>query len=358
MNVFRVADGSGDGPGCHDRHDRRTQTSEQLSIADFAGICNGEGVQGIGEEGIGEKGREGSGLRLGRGWEKEAEDLGEAGGPGGLVVEGVGNAEVVEVDGGAGDAAYGFAPAALEEAAVEEVGVAEVAEAFGGAHVEPDAEVGFGAGAADAVEDGALIPPDAGGEDGGFAEDVGVVEGYGEGDEAAEGRASDGGVGRVGEGAEGVVDEGLEFLDEETSVECAFAAAATGIAGVGVFCHPANAGVGDADEEDGFDFVGAGEGVGGDVGLPGAVRDEGGSVVDEVLAIVEIEDGEATLGIGEIGFGEVNDDVAAAGEEAGTEVLEAKETRVVVQIAGLVGAGRERLEGAVGAVGVRGEGQS
>ena len=53
-----------------------------------------------------------------------------------------------------------------------------MAEAFGGAHIEPDAEVGFGAGAADAMENGALIPPDAGGEDGDLAEDVGIVEGY------------------------------------------------------------------------------------------------------------------------------------------------------------------------------------
>ena len=58
------------------------------------------------------------------GGEEEAEDLGEAGGPGGLVVEGAGDAEVVKVDGCAGNPANGFAPAALEEAAVEEVGVA------------------------------------------------------------------------------------------------------------------------------------------------------------------------------------------------------------------------------------------
>lgn len=121
-------------------------------------------------------------------------------------MEGAGDAEVEEVGAGGGGGAWGaralgfgeggvvlgfgrgaFAPAALEEAVVEEVGVAEVAEAFGCAHVEPDAEVGFGAGAADAVKDGALVPPDAGREDGGFAEDVGVVEGEGEGDEATEG---------------------------------------------------------------------------------------------------------------------------------------------------------------------------
>lgn len=149
-----------------------------------------------------------------------------------------------------------------------------------------------------------------------------------------------------------MVDEGFEFLDEEAAVAAAFAAAAPGIAGVGVLGHAADAGVGDADEDDGFDFVGAGEGVGSGVGLPGAMGDEGGAAVDEVLAVVEIEDGEAALGVGEIGFGEVGDDVAAVGEEAGAEVLQAEEARVVVELAGLVFAGREGREGVVGGVGV------
>ncbi len=240
---------------------------------------------------------------------------------------------------------------------MEEVGVAEVAEAFGGTHVEPDAEGGFGAGTSDAVEDGSPIPPDAGGEDGDFAEDVGVVEGDGQGDEAAEGGATDGGVGGVGEGAEGLVDEGLELVDEETAVAATVSSVTARVAGMGVFCHPPNAGVVDADEDDGFDLVGAGEGIGCGVGLPGAVRDEGGSAVDEVLAVVEIEDGKAAMGFGEVGLGEIDDDVATGGEEAGAEVVEAKETRVLVELAGLVGSGRERCEGVVRVEGVGIDGQ-
>ena len=113
---------------------------------------------------------------------------------------------------------------------------------------------------------------------------------------------------------------------------------------MGVLGHTADAGVGDADEDDGFDFVGGGEGVGGGVDLPGAVGDEGGAGVDEVLAVVQIEDGEAAGGVGEIGFGEVDRDVAAAGEEAGAEVLQAEIARVFVERAGLVDAGGEGLE--------------
>ena len=284
----------------------------------------------------------------GTGREEEAEDLRKAGGPGGFVVEGVGDAEVGEVRLGCLGGAV--APAALEEAAVEEVGVAEVAEAFGGSHVEPDAEAGFRTGSSYAVEDGALVPPHAGGEDGGLAEDVGVVEGDGEGDEASERRPSDGGVGGVREGAKGVVDEGLEFLDQETAVAAAVATAAAWIAGVGVLGHTANAGVVDADEEDGLDFTGAGEGVCGGVGLPGAVGNEGGAAVDEVLAVVQIEDGEAAGWGCEIRFGEVDNDVAAGREEARAEALQAQKTPVFVELAGLVFAGGERLEGVVGSL--------
>ncbi len=90
-------------------------------------------------------------------------------------MEGTWNAKVGEVLVGAGR----VIPAALEKAAVQEVSVAEMAKAFPGAHVEPEAEVRFGAGTADAVEDGALVPPDAGAHDGGLGEDVRVVEGEG-----------------------------------------------------------------------------------------------------------------------------------------------------------------------------------
>ena len=142
-----------------------------------------------------------------------------------------------------------------------------------------------------------LVPPDAGGHDGELAEDVGVVEAEGEGDEAAERGAAEGGVLRAGEGAEAAVDEGLELFDEEAAVAAAFAAAEADVAGGGVLGHAADAGVGDADEDDGLDEAFAGEGVGGGVGAPGAVDDVGGAAVEEVLAVVEVEDGEAAAGL-------------------------------------------------------------
>ncbi len=274
------------------------------------------------------------------GGKKEAEDLVETVGPGGFVVLCAGDAKVEEI------LAWtrGVIPSALEQAAVEQVGVAEVAEAFTGAHVEPEAEVRFGASAADAVEDGALVPPDAGAHDGGLGEDAGVVEREGEGDEAAEGGAAEGGVFGAGEGAEVEVDEGLELVDEEAAVARAFSAAATGVAGGGVLGHAAHAGVGDADEDDGLDFAGGGEGVGGFVGTPGAAGNERGAGVDEVLAVVEIEDGKVAGGVGEVGFREVDGDVSAAGKEARAEVVEAQVARIIVEVAGLALIVRERME--------------
>jgi hypothetical protein len=102
---------------------------------------------------------------------------------------------------------------------MQEVGVAHVTQAFCGAHVQPDAQRRIGAGGANAVQDAALVPPDGGAHDGGFAEDFGVGEGDVEGDETAEGAASECGVGGVGEGAERGVDEGFELFDEEFAVE-------------------------------------------------------------------------------------------------------------------------------------------
>ena len=72
--------------------------------------------------------------------EEEAEDAGEAGGPGGFFMEGAGDAEVMEVwrEGGGvvpGGMERAIVPAALQETVIEEVGVAEMAKAFGHAHV-------------------------------------------------------------------------------------------------------------------------------------------------------------------------------------------------------------------------------
>ncbi len=137
------------------RHDWRTKKSEHLSIADFAHFCNGCGAKSLGST-----------------RKKKAKNVFKTGGPGSFVVGGAGYSEVSEI--------LPVSPAALLEAAMEEIGVTEVAKTFRGAHVEPDADIGLWASAANAIEDGALVPPDAGAQDRCFAEDFGMIEGDGE----------------------------------------------------------------------------------------------------------------------------------------------------------------------------------
>ena len=207
-----------------------------------------------------------------------------------------------------------------------------MAQALGGAHVEPDAEVGADVAGRDRTKDGALIPPDAGREDGEFGEDLGVGEAEVERDEAAERGAAERGVGGVGQGAELAVDAGLQLLDEETAVEVAVAATEARVAGGRVLCHAAEAGVVDADEDDRLDQAGASEAVGGGVCLPGVVGDVGGAAVEEVLAVMEIEDGEPARGVVDVGFRQVDFDVASLRQEVRLELPEDEIARVVVEL--------------------------
>ena len=56
--------------------------------------------------------------------------------------------------------------------------------------------------------------------------------------------------------------------------------------------------------------------------MPGAAGEVGGLGVDEVLAVVEIEDGEAAGGLGGVLGREIDEDGAVVGEDGGVEVEE------------------------------------
>ena len=229
-------------------------------------------------------------------------------------MDGAGVALVGEVD--------AVAPTPFEQPLVEEVGVAEVTQALGGAHVQPDAEVGPGVRLGDEVEDAALVPPDGGAHDGDFAEDIGVLEAEVETDETAERGSSQAGLCGCRERPVGGVDEGFDLFDEDAAIGAALAAAELDVAGGGVFGHAAEAGIGDSDQDDGLGFASEGEPICGGVGLPGAGGDVGETWVEEVLAVVEIEDGEAAGGLGVVLRGQVDGDIAllGEGEELGMEV--------------------------------------
>ena len=141
-----------------------------------------------------------------------------------------------------------------------------------------------------------------------------MLEAEVEGDETAERGASEAGVFGGGEGAIGVVDEGFHFVEEESAVGLAFTATQPEVACWGVLGHAAEAGVGDADEDDGFDLVVGEEAVGGGVGLPGASGDVGEAAVEEVLAVMQVEDWKAAGGVFVVGGGEVDGDGSFRGQ--------------------------------------------
>lgn len=98
-------------------------------------------------------------------------------------------------------------------------------------------------------------------------------------------------------GAVEVVDLGFEFFNKEAGVAAGFASAKFEVTGGGVFGHAAEAGIGDAEEDDWFNLTGFGEAVGGGMGTPGVAGDIGGEVVEEVLTVVKIEDRKTAVGI-------------------------------------------------------------
>ena len=272
---------------------------------------------------------------LGSSWKEEGEDLVEAVGPGVLIVRGAGNDQQPEVLVGGG----AVVPAALQEETVKQFNITDVTLALGGSDVEPDTKVRFGSGVGDEGQDGAVVPPDGRAENGEFAEDLGVLQPEIEADEGAERGATEAGGPGTGEGAEGGVDERLQLLDEESAVAVAFAATHAEIAGRGVFGHAAETGVGNADENDGLDDTLRGEAVCGGFSLPGSAGDVGGLRVDEVLAVMEVEDGKAAGGIGGVRLGQVDGDLTRVriGQDGGVK-------QKTVKARDWVTAGRKRDE--------------
>lgn len=233
-------------------------------------------------------------------------------------------------------------PALALEQTAKGFGVADMALAFGGAYVEPDAWAGMAGGVevADKGEDAALIPPDGGGEYAEATEGLGALEAEIEADESAERGAAEPGVLGTDGGSVGSVDEGDELVDDEAAVTIAVAATHLEVGGGGVLGHAAEAGIRDADEDEGLGLVGFVEPVGGGAGAPGVARYIGGAGIEEVLTVVEIEDGEAAGGVCRVLRRQIDGDAAVVGEDGGVEVIGFEALEGV-----FVGVGEDALEG-------------
>ncbi len=207
-----------------------------------------------------------------------------------------------------------FLPAALDEQREEHIGVMEVPRAFGCAHVEPDRERRLGYGLPDKAKDAAAVPPQGGRDDGDLAKDAAVLEGKEEGDKAAERGSAKCGVGSGGGGAELAVNKRLKLFDEQRAIERSLAAAEAGVRGGGVLGHALEAGIGDADEDHRLNRTGLCQPIGGAVSAPSVAREVGGVPVEEVLTVVQVEDGKRALRLGEVSSGKIDGDGAAAGK--------------------------------------------
>ena len=125
---------------------------------------------------------------------------------------------------------------------------------------------------------------------------------------------------------------GLSSSTKQAAVASAFAAAEAMVAGGRVLGHAADAGVGDADQDDRLDEAVAGEGVRGLARVPGAVDDVGRAAVEEVLAVVEVKDREAAARLGAIGLGEIDGDGAVVREKARMKIGQEAVARIIVQL--------------------------
>ena len=180
------------------------------------------------------------------------------------------------------------------------------------AYVEPEfgAIPDFRGALVEVAEDALVVPPDAGGEHGELAEPGGVAQAEIERDQSAKRGTAQ--AGRFTIGADAVLrgDPGQDFAGEGHAVLRGLASAHAPVAFMGVFGETAVAGIVDADDNEGLDFAGFNGGVGVFADFPGAAGEERGARVEEVLAILQVEDGVGAFGLLVVAGGEIDDQVA------------------------------------------------
>ena len=103
-------------------------------------------------------------------------------------------------------------------------------------------------------------------------------------------------------------------MHEELTVKEAATAAELRIGVGGVLGHAVVACVRNADEDDGLNALLLDKAVSGDVSAPGTVGKIGGLTIEEVLTVVEIEDGKGAIRISQVGGREIDGDGAIGGK--------------------------------------------
>lgn len=207
------------------------------------------------------------------------------------------------------------APSIRAQAAGEVFGVLNGAPALFFSHIEPYTRPfpDLRRELVEGAEDGFVVPPDAGREDGQLAEVLGVAQAEVERDEAAEGRATEPGGLPFSLDTVAAGDEGHDFFDQQAAVVIGFAAASLKVAFVGVLGQTAVAGVVDSHDDQGLGLAGFDGGVGMLADFPGT-SGEGGGGIEQILSVVHVENGVGSMGVLVVAGRQVDDEIAGIGQ--------------------------------------------
>src|SRR5882672_2522012 len=211
-------------------------------------------------------------------------------------------------------------PAFFEEHVTELLDVLHDARAFACADVQPDARAGLDGCCPGKTVDDELIPPDGRRERGDFSKHARMLEPQIEGNQAPQRRTADAGVLRAGEHAVFAIDEGLHFFDQKFCIAVGWAAAGFGDVGVSVFAHARVRVVHPHDDKRG-DRARLNKMIRGLPDVPVLPGNEGGGAIEEILAVMKIEDGEMAPGLVGVSGRRVDDEVALIAEKARAELF-------------------------------------
>src|SRR5229473_1965910 len=212
------------------------------------------------------------------------------------------------------------APAFFEEHVTELLDVLHDARAFARTNVQPDARAGLHDRGLSKTVDDEMVPPDGRRERGDFSKNARMLEPQIKGDQAAQRRTADAGVLRAGERAVFAIDERLHFFNQKFCIAVGAAAAEFGNVGGSVFAN-ARLRVVHPDDDQRRDRTRLNEVIRGLPNVPVLPGDEGGSAIEEILAVMKIEDGETAPGLVGVSGRRVNDEVALIAEKARAELF-------------------------------------
>ena len=185
-------------------------------------------------------------------------------------------------------------PTAFQQPLVEQVGISKVPEPLGRTHIQPDAQVRASLpSVAQKGEDAPMIPPDRRAHDSKLAEDIRMLKPEIERDQPSQGGPAERCALRSRHRPVRAVDKRFEFVDQQASIRMALAAAGTEVARGRVLSHTPEPCVRNAHKDDGFDIPRPHHRIGRSMRAPGAPGNVREPPIEEVLAIVQVEDRKA-----------------------------------------------------------------